>query len=93
MYSLAIFTSEKKIFINSVRSMVLPGVMGYLEILSHHAPIIALLQPGKLEISIKNAKKDIYAISNGFIEFSNNKAALFVDSIELTSTESFQDTP
>lgn len=85
MYTLSILTPEKKIFINPVYSTIVPGLVGYFEVLAHHAPLIALTRSGRLEIFIKEDRKETYAISNGFIEVSHNKAHLFVDTIELIS--------
>jgi F-type H+-transporting ATPase subunit epsilon len=85
MYTLSILTSEKTIFSNEVQSIIVPGKGGYLEILSHHAPLIALIQSGKLDITMADNKKRIYAISSGLLEVSNNQATIFTDGIELIS--------
>ncbi len=81
-YSLSILTPEKVAFEDQVYSTIVPGADGYLEVLAHHAPIMVLIQTGKLTIIDKNDKTHIYAISGGVLEVSQNNANLLVDSIE-----------
>lgn len=83
MYQLLILTLETTVFEDSVYSMTVRGGDGYMEILSHHAPLLTLIQPGKVEVRNKDSKKYLYNISTGFLEVSHNKATLFADEIEL----------
>lgn len=90
MYPLIIISSEKKEFEGQVISLIAPGTLGYLEILSNHAPIITTLSPGKLTITDENNSKAIYAISGGILEVSNNKAILLADAIETPEEINYQ---
>jgi F-type H+-transporting ATPase subunit epsilon len=83
MYQLSILTLEKTIFTGLVYSTLIPGADGYFEVLAHHAPLIALLQPGKVEIVTEDKKKQTYSVSGGFVEVAHNHATLFADSIQL----------
>jgi F-type H+-transporting ATPase subunit epsilon len=85
MYQLSITTPEKVVFEDQVYSLIAPGTVGYLEILTDHAPIITSLQPGKLIVSDSNREKLIYAVSGGFLEVSGNKATLLADAVEVAS--------
>jgi F-type H+-transporting ATPase subunit epsilon len=65
-------------------SLVVPAALGYLGILAHHAPIVAGLTPGKITLRDAAGKiTDFTLKSNGFLEFSGNKATLMLDSLEL----------
>ena len=91
MFKFTILTVEKTIFEGDVYSIEVPGADGYFEILTHHAPLIALIQPGKLEITPQpNGPKSLYAVSGGFFEVSKNNATLFADDIELASAIDIQ---
>ena len=81
MYHLSIVTPEKVIFDGQVESMIAPGTIGYLEILSHHAPIVTTLQAGELTIKTGDTKQ-YYAISGGFLEVSQNQATVLGEAIE-----------
>lgn len=85
MYHLFIATPEKVVYDAQITSLIAPGGDGYLEILTNHVPIVTTLKSGKLTIIDENNKKWIWAISEGYLEFSNNKAAILADSLELPS--------
>ncbi len=82
-FRLSFNTPEKIIFEGEVISVIAPGSQGYLEILSHHAPLITSLQPGKVTITFSDQQKKIYAVSEGFLEVAKNNAILLVDAAEL----------
>lgn len=82
MYHLIVLTPVKTIFEDEVYSMIAPGGLGYLEILTDHAPIVTSLQPGKLEITDRHHQKLVYAVSGGFLEVYHNEANLLADAAE-----------
>jgi F-type H+-transporting ATPase subunit epsilon len=65
-----------------VKSIVVPGSEGYLGVLSHHAPLITALGPGKITISESEDKERIAAVSGGFLEVSDNVATILADAVE-----------
>ena len=67
-------------------SLVVPAQLGYLGVLAHHAPIIAQLKPGKITLRDPNDKITTFDLkANGFLEFSENKATIMLDSLESPS--------
>lgn len=83
MYQLTIATPEKVYYEDQIDSLTAPGSEGYLGILSHHAPLITTLQPGKVSVRDSNKKVIVFAVSGGFLEVSQNKAMLLADAVEL----------
>ena len=82
MFKLSIVTPEKTVYDAEIRSLTAPGSGGYLGILSHHAPIITALKPGKIEFRDAHDKLHIMAVTVGFLEVSNNKATILADAVE-----------
>lgn len=82
MYRLSIVTPEKVVYEEDVSSIVAPGTLGYLGILSNHAPIITSLKPGKLTVKDNTGSEINFAISGGFLENSSNSCTILADSVE-----------
>lgn len=86
-YQLQIITQEKKVFDGRVTSIVVPAATGYLGVLAHHAPLVALLGRGELTIHRAAGDELHVQVSGGFLEVQNNLATLLVDSMEGTLPE------
>ena len=82
MFQLSIVTPEKVVFEGQVVSLLVPGMEGYLGVLSNHAPLITALQPGKIEFQDDQDKIQIFSVSGGFVEVSGNRATLLADTAE-----------
>ncbi len=66
-FHLAIITPHSKIFEGEVHSVVVPGELGSLGILAHHAPLLSNLSKGILKF--KNAQGERYfAVHSGIVE-------------------------
>ena len=90
---LEIVTPESSIFQGDVETVTVPGVDGEFQMLNNHAPIVSLLQEGKVrfsgDIKIEEAFQDKFIkgdknsfelmINSGTIELSNNKVIVLVD--------------
>jgi F-type H+-transporting ATPase subunit epsilon len=80
---LDILTPERKIYEGDVYGILVPGVQGYFELLDNHAPIVAALGNGNMKVlKDKNNNVEEYRINGGFIEMSNNKTVVLVESAE-----------
>ena len=90
---LEIVTPESSIFQGDVDSVTVPGITGEFQMLNNHAPIVSLLQEGKIKISgdfnIEKVFQDkftkgdnnssILQIKSGTIELNDNKIIILVD--------------
>jgi F-type H+-transporting ATPase subunit epsilon len=82
--NLSILTPERKIYEGEVYGILLPGVSGFFELLDNHAPIVAALAKGNLKVLKDKSGKEveIYNISGGFVEMSNNNTMVLVEGAE-----------
>jgi len=85
MFKLSVVTPVKVFYEEEINSLVAPGEVGYLGILSNHAPLITALKPGLLTIKDHLDTEIELAISGGFLEVSSNKAMILADAIEYIS--------
>ena len=83
MFKLSIVSPERVLYEQEVNSIIVPGTDGYLGVLSHHAPLITSLKPGKITITESENKQLTAAVSGGFLEVSDNIATILADSVEL----------
>ena len=90
---LEIVSPEATLFAGEVNSVTVPGINGEFQMLNDHAPIVSLLQKGKVivdgDITIeeeyenkftKNAKgKTVLSIISGTVEMKDNKVIVLAD--------------
>ncbi|MDD5427770.1 MAG: hypothetical protein PHI58_00850 [Candidatus Omnitrophica bacterium] len=85
-FRLNITIPDKVVFDGEASSLVVPAEKGYLGVLAHHAPIIARLKPGKITLQSPDGKTSAFDLkTNGFLEFSENRATLLLDSLDIQS--------
>ncbi len=90
---LEIVSPEATLFEGEVTSVAVPGINGEFQMLSNHAPIVSLLQEGKVviqgDITIDEAYESKFSkgsngetildISSGTIEMKDNKVIVLAD--------------
>mgnify|MGYP000850055403 FL=1 len=81
-FNVSVVTQVKKILEQEAGYLRLRTSEGDIGILPNHAPFVAELSMGKMEIELPNKdKRDIYFLSGGFLEISNNQATIIADEI------------
>ena len=81
-FNVSVVTQVKKILEQEAGYLRLRTSEGDVGILPNHAPFVAELSMGKREIESPNKdKRDIYFLSGGFLEISNNQATIIADEI------------
>jgi len=81
-FQLQIFTQEKKVFDEQVVSLIVPAASGYLGVLAHHAPLVALLGEGTLTIKNPPGEDRLVHVAGGFLEVRDNVATMLVDAMD-----------
>jgi|YNPNPStandDraft_1061719.scaffolds.fasta_scaffold00808_5 F-type H+-transporting ATPase subunit epsilon len=85
-FKLEIITPDRVVYASdTVESVTLPGMEGYLGILANHAPLVTGLGIGELDLRCADGSEEMVAISGGFAEVSDNKVTVLADSAELAS--------
>ena len=81
-FDVSVVTQVKKILEQEAGYLRLRTSEGDIGILPNHAPLVAELSMGKMEIESPNKdRRDIYFLSGGFLEISNNQATIIGDEI------------
>ena len=81
-FNVSVVTQVKKILEQEAGYLRLRTSEGDIGILPNHAPFVAELSMGKMEIESPNKdRRDIYFLSGGFLEISNNQATIIADEI------------
>ncbi|PZC50820.1 MAG: F-type H+-transporting ATPase subunit epsilon [Chloroflexi bacterium] len=79
---LDIVTAEGSVYSGEVNAISAPGVEGELGVLSRHAPLLTVLQPGELRLRIADQEDLCLAVSGGFLEVMSNDVTVLADTIE-----------
>lgn len=77
-----IVTPLRQAFSGEVVKLSAPGTDGSFTILYHHADFVSTLKVGEIKIETANGQKQVFAISNGFIEVKDNKIILLAETAE-----------
>jgi F-type H+-transporting ATPase subunit epsilon len=78
-YPVEMITPEGPVFDGEAQMIVVPGAEGQLGILSRHAPLISVLDPGETHIVDESGDMHRYATGSGFVEVHGNHAVVLVD--------------
>lgn len=76
LFKLTVVTPETTPFDGEVFSAIFPGSDGLFEILSQHAPIVAMVKKGTVQILDRDKIHHSIQVEEGFFEFYNNKGIL-----------------
>ncbi|MBD3267820.1 hypothetical protein GF373_14220 [bacterium] len=81
-FTLQMITHDEIVYDGKVESLYAPAALGYVGVLSHHAPYLTTLQEGKLMIRDAEKKEHAFTVKGGVFEMSENQAVLLAESIE-----------
>lgn len=76
---LEIITPDKKLFEGIVKSAIFPGSEGSFGVLNNHAPIIATLKKGSIEIIEESNNKIDFKVTGGVFEVLKNKVIVLAE--------------
>ena len=81
-YHLQVVTPEHVVLADSVVSLIAPGTEGKFGVLARHAPLVAELGIGVLDIAYPDGRREPVAVSGGFLEVSAEGVIVLADGAE-----------
>ena len=80
-FQLSILTPEKTVFDGAVEYVQVPGTEGSLVVLAHHAALVTAMQEGTLTVRKSGGATEVWEVSGGFFEVSDNRATVLADAL------------
>lgn len=78
-FNFELVSPEQLVLSEDCNSVLVPGLDGYFTVLKDHAPVVASISPGVLEVELKDgSKKDIY-VRGGFADVAESGLKVLVE--------------
>jgi F-type H+-transporting ATPase subunit epsilon len=78
---LNIMTPERRVYVEDVDMVIVPGIEGQLGILPHHAPLLIALTHGELRVK-RGDEEESFAISGGYMEVQRDRVTVLANTAE-----------
>jgi F-type H+-transporting ATPase subunit epsilon len=79
--NLIILTPGQNVFEGQVTVVNTPGTAGKIEILENHAPLVASLSEGDINVVTQASEVLNFQTTGGFIEVLNNNVSILLDTV------------
>ncbi len=79
---LDIVSAEQEIFSGVVEMVVATGELGEIGIKPGHAPLLTVLKPGEICITLQGGKQEVYYVSGGMLEVQPYYVTVLADTVE-----------
>lgn len=79
---LDIVSAEMQIFSGAVEMVVATGELGEIGIIPGHAPLLTILKPGEIRVTLLGGEEDVYYISGGMLEVQPYYVTVLADAVE-----------
>lgn len=78
---LDIVSAEEEIFSGVVEMLVATGELGELGIVPGHSPLLTLLKPGEIRVTLQGGSEQIYYVSGGMLEVQPFYTTVLADTV------------
>lgn len=78
---LDIVCAEHEIFSGIVEMVVATGELGEVGIVPGHAPLLTVLKPGEIRVTLPGGQEDLYYVSGGMLEVQPHAVTVLADSV------------
>lgn len=79
---LDIVSAERQIFSGLVEMVVATGELGEIGITPGHAPLLTLLKPGEIRLTLPGGEHEIYYVQGGMLEVQPRCISVLADVVE-----------
>lgn len=79
---LDIVSAEREIFSGVVEMITASGELGELGITPGHAPLLTMLRPGEIQVTLQGGKEELYYVSGGMLEVQPYYVTVLADTVE-----------
>lgn len=79
---LDIVSAEQEIFSGVVEMVVATGELGEIGIVPGHAPLLTVLKPGEIRVTLPGGEQEVYYVSGGMLEIQPYYVTVLADSVE-----------
>jgi F-type H+-transporting ATPase subunit epsilon len=79
---LDIVSAEQEIFSGVVEMVVATGELGEIGITPGHAPLLTVLKPGEIRVTLQGGAQDVYYVSGGMLEVLPYYVTVLADTVE-----------
>lgn len=79
---LDIVSAERQIFSGLVEMVVATGELGEIGIVPGHAPLLTVLKPGEVRITLPGGEQEIYYVQGGMLEVQPRSISVLADVVE-----------
>ncbi|MGL5741909.1 MAG: F0F1 ATP synthase subunit epsilon [Legionella sp.] len=79
---LDIVSPEHEIFSGIVEMVVATGELGEVGITAGHAPLLTVLKPGEVRLTLPGGHQEIYYVQGGMLEIQPNCVTILADAAE-----------
>ena len=81
-FNLTIYTPADVFVSGKVKSVMIPSIVSPFQVLYNHAPVIASMNKGVINVIAENDKELRYLINGGIAELHKNEVSIMVEEIE-----------
>jgi F-type H+-transporting ATPase subunit epsilon len=79
---LDIVSAEKEVFSGVVQFVVVTAMLGEVGIKPGHAPLLTILKPGEIRVTLEHGQEEVYYVSGGMLEVQPYYTTILADTVE-----------
>jgi len=78
-FAFELVSPEKLLLSEQAMQVVVPGTEGYFTVMAHHAPVMATMKPGVVEVELESGDTKRILIRGGFADVSPDGLTLLAE--------------